>query len=99
MSFEDALKLVPSVPTIKRWPNYDTGEEELVEMGKELFNLFQVGKINDDQTVLKVKKYKNCTYFGIDTDNNILLHYEGRIYFGGWREFMNGEGEKSGEGL
>jgi hypothetical protein len=49
-----------------------------------------VGKINDDQTVLKVKKYKNCTYFGIDTDNNILLHYEGRVYFGGWKEFMNG---------
>jgi hypothetical protein len=35
-------------------------------MGKELFNAFKVDKINDDQTVLKVKKYKNCTYFGID---------------------------------
>lgn len=59
-------------------------------MGKELFNVFGVSKINDDQTVLKVKKYKNCTYFGIDTTSNILLHYEGRIYFGGWKEFMNG---------
>jgi hypothetical protein len=54
-------------------------------MGKELFNVFKVSKINDDQTVLKVKKYKNCTYFGIDSENNILLHYEGRVYFGGWR--------------
>lgn len=44
-------------------------------MGKELFNLFGVARINDDQTVLKVKKYKNCTYFGIDSENNILLHY------------------------
>jgi hypothetical protein len=59
-------------------------------MGKELFNLMGVASINDDQTVLKVKKYKNCTYFGIDADNNILLHYEGRAYFGSWREFMNG---------
>jgi hypothetical protein len=68
-------------------------------MGKALFNLFGVERINDDQTVLKVKKYKNCTYFGIDGDHNILLHYEGRVYFGGWREFMNGEGEKAGEGV
>lgn len=44
-------------------------------MGKELFNLMGVASINDDQTVLKVKKYKNCTYFGIDADNNMLLHY------------------------
>lgn len=34
-------------------------------MGKELFNMFNI-EINYEQTVLKVKKYKNCTYFGID---------------------------------
>lgn len=59
-------------------------------MGKELFNIFKVDKINNDQTVLRVKKYKNCTYFGIDNDNNILLHYQGRVYFGGWKQFLNG---------
>jgi hypothetical protein len=32
-----------------------------------------------------VKKYKNCTYFGIDAENNILLYYEGKVYFGGWK--------------
>lgn len=59
-------------------------------MGTELFNMFKVDKVNDDQTVLMVKKYKNCTYFGIDSENNILLHYEGKVYFGGWKSFMNG---------
>lgn len=54
--------------------------------------MFKVFKINDDQTVLRVKKYKNCVYFGIDSDNNILMHYEGKIYFGGWKSFLNGEG-------
>lgn len=68
-------------------------------MGKELFLLFNVDKLEDGQTGLKVKKYKNCTYFGIDSENNIILHYEGKVYFGGWKTFMNGEGEKSGEGI
>jgi hypothetical protein len=36
-------------------------------MGNELFNLFKTDKINDPQTVLRVKKYKNCVYFGIDS--------------------------------
>lgn len=65
-------------------------------MGNELFNLFKTDKINDPQTVLRVKKYKNCVYFGIDSEHNILLHYEGKIYFGGWKSFINGEGEKFG---
>ena len=38
-------------------------------------------------------------YFGIDSENNILLHYEGKIFFGGWKSFINGEGEKSGDGI
>ena len=32
-TFEDANELVPSVPTITKFPNYDTSEDELVEMG------------------------------------------------------------------
>lgn len=99
VNFEEANELIPCVPVITRFPTYDTSEEELIEMGTELFKTFEVAKINDDQTVLKVKKYKNCTYFGIDSDNNIILHYEGKVYIGGWKEFNNGEGEKSGDGV
>ena len=75
MTFQDANQLIPTVPSITNFPNYDTGEDELVEMGTQLFNIFKVSKINDRQTELKVKKYKNCTYFGVDSENNVVLHY------------------------
>jgi hypothetical protein len=67
INFTDANDLMPSVPVISRFPNYNTSEEDLIEMGREIFNSFKVDKLNDDQTVLRVKKYKNCVYFGIDS--------------------------------
>ena len=54
------------------------------------------GDIDYDKIGLKVKKYKNCVYFGVDPERNILMHYEGKLYYGGWKEYLNGEGEKSG---
>jgi hypothetical protein len=35
----------------------------------------------------------------LGNDNNILWHYEGRFYFGGWKTHANGEGEKHGKGI
>lgn len=68
-------------------------------MGTELFAIFKIDKLNDQNQTLKVKKYKNCTYFGLDSESNILLHYEGKVYCGGWKTYINGEGEKNGEGI
>lgn len=87
------------MPSITKFPNYDTSEEELIEMGTELFAIFKIDKLNDQNQTLKVKKYKNCTYFGLDSESNILLHYEGKVYCGGWKTYINGEGEKNGEGI
>lgn len=48
-----------------------------------------------------MKKFKNCVYFGINNapTQNILWHYENKFYYGGWKLYTNGEGEKSGEGI
>lgn len=56
-------------------------------------------KINE-QTVINVRKYRNCVFFSINPENNILYHYDnGKLYYGGWKTLANGEGEKSGQGL
>ena len=53
----------------------------------------------NETTILNVKKFKNCVRFAIGTEHNILWHYEGKFYYGGWKNFSNGEGEKNGEGV
>ena len=45
-----------------------------------------------------MKKYKNCIILAKGTDT-ILWNYNGKFYFGGWKNKENGEGEKTGDGL
>lgn len=40
--------------------------------------------------MLNVKKFKNCVLFSINTEQNILWHYEGKFYYGGWKTYVNG---------
>ena len=67
-------------------------------MGRKTYEAVGV-RVEEEDRQLCVKKYKNCVYFGLDQDRNILLNYEGRLYYGGWKEFLNGEGEKYGDGI
>lgn len=63
-------------------------------------NFLKFGCQVNDQTVINVKKYKNCVHFSIGNHENILWHYEtGKFYFGAWKMIGSGEGEKSGDGL
>lgn len=71
--------------------------EELIQLGRETFELF--GVLIDDDTVLNIKKYRNCVYFNT-LDKHILWHYTGKFYIGGWSTSgKSPEGEKSGEGM
>lgn len=54
--------------------------------------------LNED-SMLNIKKYKNCVYFSKNQYENILWYFDGRFYFGEWKILLNGEGEKSGKGL
>lgn len=57
------------------------------------------GCVVNDQTVINVRKYKNCVLFSISIEENLLFQFEcGKLYFGGWKTGA-GEGEKYGQGL
>lgn len=66
-------------------------------MGKTTFFLFGI-RISED-TLLNVKKYKNCVFFTTEKNENILWYFDGRFYYGDWNINMLGEGEKSGKGF
>lgn len=45
---------------------------------------------------INIKKFKNCVHFN-HLKTNILWHYDGKFYIGGWDE--QGEGNKEGYGI
>lgn len=46
-----------------------------------------------------MEKYKNSIYFGMNSKHNIIYHFDGKIYFGGWNNNTGEEGYKTGEGI
>lgn len=42
--------------------------------------------------MIQIKKYRNCVHFRVDKEHNILWHYLGKFYYGGWKLDINEEG-------
>lgn len=84
-NFEEFLNLLPSLPQLPDPPTLDNTQEELLAQAKNVFELFGVFDLDNSDVSLNVKKFKNCVFFGISSQYNILWHYDGKVYFGEWK--------------
>lgn len=45
--------------------------------------------VSDWSEPINIKKYKNCVFFN-HIKTNVLWHYDGKFYIGGWSEDKEG---------
>ena len=58
-----------------------------MEIGKIALEKF--GCPVDSDTPFYVKKYKNCVHYKLN-NFNVLWHFDGKMYLGGWNPLPNG---------
>ena len=89
------LNIMIKIPTILQRPIFHRNHTRLqvYEIGCQVFRQLGVGNES-----LTVKKYANCVVI-INKNICLLVHFEGRIYFGGWEMQYFDEGSRHGLGL
>ena len=78
------------IPDLPPPPSQFDSQEDLIVLGKTVFLAFDIS-ISED-TLMTVKKYKNCVFFNAEKNHNILWYFDGRFYFGEWQINMMNEG-------
>ncbi len=78
------------MPELATTPDISYDQQQLMNLAKDTFKLFDV-IVNDDDTDFNMKKYKNCVIFTKATQT-ILWHYNGKFYIGGWKGKEDGSG-------